>query len=203
MEESADETQAQAMADAVSVLAKVLEHRDHRLRLDPLPESHPSAVLHSQINGLLDTLTSERKRSAGLRDELEGHLATIEMQQARIREISAPIIEIARGVLCLPLVGAIDETQGDAIVDGVLAAVNERSATHVVIDVTGIRIMGASTGEWLLRIAAAVRLLGAECALTGIRPELASILVSAGFNLGTVRTFSSVRSALEKRAKEE
>ncbi|MCC6555816.1 MAG: STAS domain-containing protein [Polyangiaceae bacterium] len=156
--------------------------------------------MHEGINALLDALIQERRRSAAYRDELEAMLTTIELQQAAIREISAPIIEVWQGVLCLPLVGVVSAERGEEVLDALLAAVSARSARYVVVDVTGLSGMDNDTARWLLRLAGAVRLLGARCVLTGIGADLANTIVRVDFDVKGLITLSNVRDALERFA---
>lgn len=169
-------------------------------RLEALPADDPLAPVHEGINALLDALVRERCRSAAYREELEAQLTTIELQQAAIREISAPIIEVWRGVLCLPLVGVVSAERGEEVLDALLAAVSAHSARYVVVDVTGMSGMDNRTALWLLRLDSAVRLLGARCALTGIGADLARTMVRADFEVSGLVTLSNVRDALERFA---
>jgi rsbT co-antagonist protein RsbR len=170
-------------------------------RLETLPADDPLAPVHEGINALLDALVRERRRSAACRDEIEAQQLTIELQQAAIREISAPIIEIGRGVLCLPLMGIVSAERGEEVFNTLLATVTAKSAQYVVVDVTGMSGMDNDTAQWLLRLTTAVRLLGTQCALAGIGPELARTMVGANFDLSGLITLSNVREALERFAR--
>lgn len=172
-------------------------------RLEDLPEDETLAALYRAVNGTIEALDREKKRSAAQRNEVEDLLAMVEIQRATILEISNPVIEVADGVLCLPVIGSIDDAQGNTILDTLLATVVERRAREVILDVTGVRTMGAATGQWLTRVAGAVRLLGAECTVTGIQPELATLLAHSSLDLLGVTTIARVRDALERgRARE-
>lgn len=198
----AQNTDPKPSSSLEAILALLADAREGAYdgRLEALPADDPLAPVHDGINALLDALVRERRRSAAYREELEAQLTTIELQQAAIREISAPIIEVWRGVLCLPLVGVVSAERGEEVLDALLAAVSARSARYVVVDVTGMSGMDNRTALWLLRLASAVRLLGARCALTGIGAELARTMVRADFDVSGLTTLSNVRDALERFA---
>lgn len=202
--DAGSEPSGDTLDHVLAVLAEAEEGARH-CRVEALPEHHPLARLHERLNGLLEALDRERGRSVSYRDLVEDQLATIDLQRARLREISAPIIEIDHGVLCLPLVGSILDDQGEAILDRLLRCVSQQAARHVVLDVTGISALTATTAQWLLRVTAAIRLLGVDCTLTGILPGLATMLASIDLDvdLGGVRTASTVRDALARREARE
>lgn len=190
----------QALASILALLAEVREG-GYNGRLEALPADDSLAPVHEGINAILEVLVRERRRNAVYRDELEEARTTIELQRAAIREISSPIIEVGRGVLCLPLVGIMSAERSEGVLDALLAAVSERGARCVVVDVTGLSGMDIDTVRWLLRLAGAVQLLGARCALTGIGSELARTIVHADFEVTGLTTLSSVREALERFAR--
>jgi PAS domain S-box-containing protein len=103
-----------------------------------------------------------------------------------IEELSTPIINVARGVLLAPVVGSLDRERADLLTAALLRAVVERRARVVILDVTGSRSMGADVVQHLTRAGAAVRLMGAECVLTGIGAAVARTLVSVGAELSGI-----------------
>ena len=103
-----------------------------------------------------------------------------------IEELSTPVITVAEGVLLAPVVGSLSRERADRMTAALLRAVVERRARVAVIDVTGARKPGADVVEHLTRAAAAVRLMGAECVLTGIGASVARTLVSVGADLSGV-----------------
>ena len=129
--------------------------------------------------------------------ELEGKLETIEMQQAAIRELSTPIIEVWAGVLCLPVVGVVDSQRSAEMTETLLETIVSKQARMAIVDITGIDVMDTKTADHFIKMARAVRLLGAECIVSGINPGIAQTLTHIGVDLTGVRTLRSLRDALQ------
>ena len=135
--------------------------------------------------------------------ELEDKLDTIARQRAAISELSTPVIEIWKGVICLPFVGLMDTARGAEMTEAILRATVEKNAKCTIIDVTGIEVMDTSTADHLIRVAKAIRLLGARCVVTGIRPTIARTIVHMGVQLNGVTTRRSLRDALQDIVRSE
>jgi len=129
--------------------------------------------------------------------ELAAKLATIERQQDAMRELSSPIIEVWSGVLCLPVVGIVDTQRSAAMSAALLDALVALGARRAIVDLTGVDVMDTRTADHFLRLAHAVRLLGAECILTGIKPAVALTLVQLGIDLSGLTTRRNLRDALQ------
>ncbi|WP_438019428.1 STAS domain-containing protein [Sorangium sp. So ce315] len=129
--------------------------------------------------------------------ELTEKLTLIEHQRAAMRALSMPILEVWSRVLCVPVIGSVDEERCAHLMERLLAAVTARRARAVVIDVTGLDRMEASALALFLRVATAVRLLGSACVLAGIGPEVARALVQEGVPCGDVVTYRRLRDALK------
>ena len=129
--------------------------------------------------------------------DLEGKLETIEMQQAAIRELSTPIIEVWAGVLCLPVVGIVDSQRSAEMTETLLETIVAKQARMAIVDITGIDVMDTKTADHFIKMARAVRLLGAECIVSGINPGIAQTLTHIGVDLTGVRTLRSLRDALQ------
>jgi rsbT co-antagonist protein RsbR len=185
------------VADILLVISDV-GNGDYATRLNTdLPENHPLAALYAGINEMIESLQQEQQRSTAYRKDLEEKLATIELQRAAIRELSTPIIEVWEGVLCLPVVGVMDSTRSAEMTEMLLRSIVDKKARCAIIDITGIQVMDTATADHFLRMAKAVRLLGAECVLTGINPNIAQTIVFMGVDLGDVTTLRSLRMALQ------
>lgn len=122
----------------------------------------------------------------------------IARQQQEILALSAPIIEIGERALAVPLVGALDEARAAQIMSRLLAAVADRRAASIIIDLTGVERLDEASAARLTTIARAVRLLGAAVILCGIRPEAARLMVETGEELGGVTVRRTLRDALER-----
>lgn len=117
------------------------------------------------------------RRSAELRARDRENASLIEALEALVQQLSAPALEVWRGVLVVPLIGALDERRGRDLTERTLEAVTRRASRVVIVDVTGASIEDAVAAEQLSRLARALRLLGARLMLAGVRPALASFLV--------------------------
>ena len=120
----------------------------------------------------------------------------IAAQQATLRELSTPLIPLAQGVLVMPLIGAIDSQRAQQVIEELLHGVSERKARVVILDITGVAVVDTQVANALIRAAQAVKLLGADVVLTGIRPEIAQTLVGLGVDLSAIRTISSLENGI-------
>jgi rsbT co-antagonist protein RsbR len=191
-----DERVMDGIAEALLVLSNVrYGDFDGRVQVD-LPEDTPLGALFAGLNEMIDALQSERDRSRAYQSQLEEKLAMIEQQRAAIRELSAPIMEVWRGVLCLPIVGIMDTVRSSETTDALLHAVAEKGAKCTIIDITGIEVMDTSTVDHFVKMARAVGLLGAHCMLTGVSPSIADTVVQMGLDLSGIETHRTLREAL-------
>ncbi len=129
--------------------------------------------------------------------ELKSRIDTIQEQVHTIRELSSPTIEIWDGVLCLPIVGNPDADRSAAMTELLLDSVIRRQARAVIIDVTGVELVDTRTADQLVRLSKSVRLLGAECLLSGINPDIALTLTRIGMDLQGLETVPSLCDALQ------
>lgn len=120
----------------------------------------------------------------------------IAAQQAALRELSTPLIPIADGVVVMPLIGSIDSSRAQQVIEALLNGVAELRAQTTIIDITGVPIVDTQIANALIRAAQAVKLLGAQAILTGIRPEVAQTLVGLGVDLGGIITRSTLQSGI-------
>jgi rsbT co-antagonist protein RsbR len=147
-------------------------------------------------------LTSALSKQEETNRELEGKLETIEVQQAAIRELSTPIIEVWNGVLCLPVVGIVDSQRSAEMTETLLETIVSQQARMAIIDITGIDVMDTKTADHFIKMAKAVRLLGSECVITGINPGIAQTLTHIGVDLTGMKTLRSLRDALQEHLRE-
>jgi rsbT co-antagonist protein RsbR len=183
------------IADILVVLSEVTTSTFFS-RLPVLPDQDPFSALYRGINEMASTLAEAHQRSERYQNELLEKLATIEEQRAAIRELSTPVIEVWDGVLCLPVVGVMDTTRSAEMTEALLRAVVDKRARCAIIDVTGIEVMDTATADHFLRMAKAVRLLGAHCVLAGMSPGIAQTIVHMGVDLSAVTTHRTLRDAL-------
>jgi rsbT co-antagonist protein RsbR len=168
-----------------------------RLAIDA-DDASPLTSLFAGINEMISALSAEEERSRTYQRELEEKLATIEQQKVAIQELSTPIMQVWEGVLCVPVVGLMDTARSSEMTSALLQAVVDNGARCAIIDITGIDVMDTRTVDHFIRMAKAIRLLGAECVLTGISPHIAQTVVHMGLDLTNVATHRSLRDALQQ-----
>jgi rsbT co-antagonist protein RsbR len=184
------------IAEILSVLSDVAKGEyGHRLASN-LPDGHPLAALCTGINDMIASLAAEQELGKEYRRELEEKLATIDQQRAAIRELSTPVMEVWDGILCLPVIGIMDSSRSADMTDALLKAVVSTRARCAIVDITGIEVMDTRTADHFIRMAKAVRLLGADCVLTGLNPQIAQTVVHMGVELEGLVTHRSLRDAL-------
>lgn len=193
-----DEQMVDSVADALLTLANLeLGDYDTRLNVDP-GDDGPLASLYRGINSMIESLGEEERKGKVYREELEEKLAMIEKQRAAIRELSTPIMEVWDGVLCLPVVGVMDTARSSEMTSSLLEAVVEKQTRCTIIDITGIDVMDTRTVDHFMRMASAVRLLGAECVLTGVNPHIAQTVVHMGIDLSRITIHRTLHEALQQ-----
>jgi anti-anti-sigma regulatory factor len=124
-------------------------------------------------------------------------LEDLRASQEAFRELSAPVIPVLPGVLVAPLVGALDSARATELTNNVLAMVEHEHAEQVIFDITGVPLVDTHVAQVLLQTTTAVRLLGAQALLVGIRPEVAQTMVALNLDMGTLRSYSTLRDAID------
>lgn len=182
--------------------------------LRPHPIEHGESTLYTiladRIGSALEiTLARERDRQqrealVAANQRLEHTLAELtrahEQQMAlveTVRELSIPGLVIADQIILMPLIGNIDIDRSSLLTERMLQAVAAQQARICIIDVTGVSVVDTVVANILLHAATAVRLLGAQVVLCGIRPEVAQVVVSLGVELNVLTPASDLRGALQ------
>lgn len=161
-------------------------------------ETEPMAALAETVNAVIERLSRVRRETEAYVREIDDQLATIEKQRAAIKELSTPMIEVWAGVLCVPVVGVIDSSRAAEMTSALLSTVVEKKVRFTIIDITGIEAMDTRATDHFLRMARSVRLLGAECVLSGINPNVARSIIHMGVELSGIETYRSLRDALQR-----
>ncbi|WP_437841892.1 STAS domain-containing protein [Sorangium sp. So ce1153] len=130
--------------------------------------------------------------------ELEETVRLIAAQRDAIQAMSVPVIRVGDGVLCLPIVGMIDDVRAAALLERLLEAIAAQQAAQVLLDITGVPALDARAAAQLIKAASAARLLGASCTLVGVSPSLARTLVELGIDLGGLDTASTLAEGLTR-----
>jgi rsbT co-antagonist protein RsbR len=107
-------------------------------------------------------------------------------QQREIAELSTPVVKLWDGVLALPLIGTLDSQRTQVVMENLLQNIVDTEATIAIIDITGVPTVDTLTAQHLLKTVAAARLMGADCIISGIRPQIAQTMVHLGVELNVV-----------------
>ena len=143
-----------------------------------------------QANELLDQL--------GLVTMVEyqrGREEIIQRQQQEMLELSTPVVTLWDGVLALPMIGTLDSARTQIVMETLLQRIVETGAGIAIIDITGVPTVDTMTAQHLLKTVTATRLMGAECIISGIRPQIAQTIVHLGVDLGDVVTKATLADA--------
>ena len=158
---------------------------------DQLPKDpNAASVLIFDTNQLLDKLglfTTEVYQ--------QGREQVIIRQQQELMELSTPVVTLWDGVLALPVIGTLDSSRTQVVMENLLQRIVETGASIAIIDITGVPTVDTLTAQHLLKTVAAARLMGADCIISGIRPQIAQTIVHLGVDLGSVVTKATLADA--------
>lgn len=147
-----------------------------------------------RANEQLSCELRERERAEAARAALQGEL--LAAQQQRLRELSTPLIPITEKIVVMPIIGAVDAERASQIMESAFQGAAKRRAEFVVLDVTGIKGMDAQVADLLVRAGQGLRLLGARVIITGIRADVARVLVDLGVSLDSVVTRATLQDGV-------
>lgn len=116
-------------------------------------------------------------------------------QQQEMLELSTPVVQLWERIVCLPLIGTLDSGRTQTVMESLLQRIVETGAEIAIIDITGVPTVDTLTAQHLIKTVTATRLMGAECVISGIRPQIAQTIVHLGVDLAGVVTKSSVAGA--------
>jgi rsbT co-antagonist protein RsbR len=119
----------------------------------------------------------------------------IARQQEEMLELSTPVVQLWEGVLALPLIGTLDSARTQVVMENLLARIVSEGAEIAIIDITGVPTVDTLVAQHLLKTVAAARLMGAECIISGIRPQIAQTVVHLGVDLQDVITKATLADA--------
>ena len=122
--------------------------------------------------------------------------AVIVSQTEQLLELSTPVVKIWDEVLAVPLVGTLDSARTQVVMETLLQALVDTGSTHAIIDITGVAAVDTQVAQHLLKTVVAARLMGAECVISGIRPQIAQTVVALGIEFGDIPTRASMAEAL-------
>jgi rsbT co-antagonist protein RsbR len=119
----------------------------------------------------------------------------IARQQQELLELSTPVVELWEGILALPLIGTLDSARTQVVMESLLQAIVRTGAGLAIIDITGVPTVDTLVAQHLLKTVAAARLMGADCIISGIRPQIAQTIVHLGVDLSAVITKATLADA--------
>lgn len=122
---------------------------------------------------------------------------TISRQQAEMLELSTPVVNLWEGILALPLIGTLDSSRTQVVMETLLQKIVDTGSTVAIIDITGVPTVDTLVAQHLLKTVTAARLMGADCIISGIRPQIAQTIVHLGVELGDVATKASLADAFQ------
>src|SRR4029453_1392906 len=125
----------------------------------------------------------------------KGREDVISRQQRTMLELSTPVVELWEGILALPLIGTLDSERTQLVMESLLTRIVETGAAIAIIDITGVPTVDTLVAQHLLKTVAAARLMGADCLISGIRPQIAQTIVHLGVELGDVTSKATLAGA--------
>jgi len=122
----------------------------------------------------------------------------IARQQEELLELSTPVVKLWDGILALPMIGTLDSARTQVVMESLLQRIVETGASVAIIDITGVPTVDTLTAQHLLKTVTAARLMGADCIISGIRPQIAQTIVHLGVDLGAVTTKATLADAFRR-----
>ncbi|MEU6478098.1 STAS domain-containing protein [Streptomyces sp. NPDC047017] len=166
--------------------------------LEPsLTDDEEGARVYLQFARLLDDLgllTTEAY--VRTREEI------ISSQAEQLLELSTPVVKLWDGVVGVPLVGTLDSARTQVVMEKLLQTLVDSDSTHAIIDITGVPTVDTQVAQHLLKTVLAARMMGAQCTISGIRPQIAQTIVGLGIEFGDIATNASLSDALRQAVQE-
>lgn len=129
---------------------------------------------------------------------IKGREEVILRQTDEIAEISTPVIRVWDGILALPIIGTLDSSRTQVVMENLLQEIVASGSTIAILDISGVAAVDSLVAQHLIKTVAATRLMGAECIISGIRPEIAQTVVHLGIDLSNIVTKATLASALKQ-----
>jgi len=121
----------------------------------------------------------------------------ISRQQQELLELSTPVVKLWEGVLAVPMIGTLDSSRTQLVMESLLTRIVETGSELAIIDITGVPTVDTLVAQHLLKTVTAIRLMGADCIISGIRPQIAQTIVHLGIDLQGIVTKASLADALQ------
>ncbi|MGK5737445.1 STAS domain-containing protein [Micromonospora sp. URMC 103] len=117
-------------------------------------------------------------------------------QAEQLLELSTPVVKLWEGVVAVPLVGTLDSARAQVVMERLLETLVDTSSPYAIIDITGVPAVDTQVAQHILKTVVAARLMGADCIISGIRPQIAQTIVALGIEFGDIATKASLADAL-------
>ena len=121
----------------------------------------------------------------------------IQRQQQELLELSTPVVKLWEGVLAVPMIGTLDSSRTQLVMESLLTRIVETGSELAIIDITGVPTVDTLVAQHLLKTVTAIRLMGADCIISGIRPQIAQTIVHLGIDLQGIVTKATLADALQ------
>ncbi|MGY4493728.1 STAS domain-containing protein [Pseudomonas sp. TE3610] len=156
-------------------------------------EDNPATLAEQtwEISQLLDGLAMHTIRTFQKSRE-----AVIKRQQEELLELSTPVVKLWEGVLALPMIGTLDSQRTQVVMESLLQRIVDTGSEIAIIDITGVPTVDTLVAQHLLKTVTAIRLMGADCIISGVRPQIAQTIVHLGLDLQGVVTKANLADAL-------
>jgi rsbT co-antagonist protein RsbR len=128
---------------------------------------------------------------------IKGREEVILRQTDEITEISTPVIRVWDGILALPIIGTLDSARTQVVMESLLQEIVESGSSIAILDISGVPAVDSLVAQHLIKTVSATRLMGGECIISGIRPEIAQTVVHLGIDLSNIVTKATLASALK------
>ena len=122
----------------------------------------------------------------------------ISRQQQEIIEVSTPVMHVWEGILALPIIGTLDSVRTQIVMQNLLNAISASGYQVAILDISGVSVVDTLVAQHLIKTVNAARLMGADCIISGIRPEIAQTMVQLGIDLSFIKTKATLASALKE-----
>ncbi|MDG9672483.1 STAS domain-containing protein [Micromonospora sp. DH14] len=152
------------------------------------PNALPDYVAFSKLVDEMGLFTFEsfvRTRESLIADQAE-----------QLLELSTPVVKLWEGVVAVPLVGTLDSARAQVVMERLLQTLVDTSSPYAIIDITGVPAVDTQVAQHILKTVVAARLMGADCIISGIRPQIAQTIVALGIEFGDIATKASLADAL-------
>jgi rsbT co-antagonist protein RsbR len=163
------------------------------------------ALLQSEYSDSPAELSEQLLQTSELLDMLAMHTirtfqksreAVIKRQQEELLELSTPVVKLWDGVLALPMIGTLDSQRTQVVMESLLQRIVDTGSEIAIIDITGVPTVDTLVAQHLLKTVTAIRLMGADCIISGVRPQIAQTIVHLGLDLQGVVTKANLADAL-------